>query len=142
MVVEHRVQFGSDIEQATLGSDIDQPTHCNGKGEAKEAAEKRIAIKESLNEMTKQIFESKEPEEENLIEWNEPELDEVQTEIMRRFANRDTGRLSIGNLYDGVPFPRLIVDQAVRGLEEFGFLNRAMTSRSVIYTLTAEGTWL
>ena len=94
---------------------------------------------ESVDQVVQQLIETKEPEEEISVEPNEPELDEVQTEIMRRFANRDTGRLSIGNLYDGVPFTRLRVNQAVRGLEEFGFLERAMV-RGHIYILTAEGT--
>ena len=95
---------------------------------------------ESVEQVVQQqSIESKELEKEISRESDEPELDEVQTEIMRRFANRDTGRLSIGNLYDGVPFTRLRVDQAVRGLEEFGFLERAMV-RGHIYILTAEGT--
>ena len=76
---------------------------------------------------------------ERVQESNEPELDEVQQDIMKAFAYADTNTFSIGKLYDSVPFTRLILDQAVGRLQELGFLERAMI-RGDSYILTGAGT--
>ncbi|MFC1749671.1 hypothetical protein ACFL2V_12795 [Pseudomonadota bacterium] len=75
------------------------------------------------------------------IEHPEPELDEVQQAILKRFGFSDLQRLHIDQIYNGVQFGRLKVDQAVRGLVEFSFLRcGALSRQGKSYNLTAEGT--
>ena len=98
------------------------------RGVKASAEEKRVAGVELMEFVDKAMSESK-----------EPELDEVQEAIMRAYADDDVRRFDIANLY-AVPFPKLIVDQAVGRLQERGFLDRVMTSLSESYTLTKAGT--
>ena len=84
---------------------------------AGQAEADRISTTADLNKIAQEVFQSKEPEPPS-IESPEPELDEVQAAIMKLFADADTRRFRIGDLYERVPFARLKIDQAVRGLKE------------------------
>ena len=102
-------------------------------------------IREALQDIKEVVEEASTAESINqpmrpVQEPKEPELDEVQQAIMKLFADADTQRFRIGDLYERVPFARLKIDQAVRGLKELGFLRYALSRHGNIHILSAAGT--